>query len=185
VEIMPGDNFQYAVLGLIALKPGGVHGYQLKKEVHALCEDFWQLNYGRLYRLLDRLDAAGELEVARVVQETKPTRKVFRITDKGRHTLEDWFLQPLSDDPRPFRDELALKLLFLNGSNVFTVSDHLKRQRSLYLTKLARIARRRKRLEKAGVSSDVASLILDGAESRVESDLAWLDHVERTIIRKF
>jgi DNA-binding PadR family transcriptional regulator len=48
-----GDNSRYAVLGLIAARDEGVHGYQLMTEVEALADDFWQLNYGRRYRVLE------------------------------------------------------------------------------------------------------------------------------------
>ena len=69
---MPEGNLRYAVLGLVGIREDGVHGYQLKGELEALCNDFWQLNYGRLYRILDVLDKAGDLQVHTEPQETRP-----------------------------------------------------------------------------------------------------------------
>jgi len=180
---MPKGNLKYAVLGLIALRPNGVHGYQLKGELESLCDDFWQVNYGRLYRSLDLLDDFGAVRATEEVQHGRPNKKLYRITEKGRQTLDDWLLQPPGEDPRPLRDELAVRLLFLNSSNVETVSEQIKRQRSVYITRLARIKRRRTRLHKARLGAEVTDLIMDGAEMRVQADLAWLDHLERKILR--
>jgi DNA-binding PadR family transcriptional regulator len=182
---MPADNLQFAVLGLVAARPEGVHGYQLKSDVEALFDDFWQVNYGRLYRILDLLDRSGDLSLMEEIQRGRPNRKVYRITEKGSQTLDDWLLQPVSDDPRPLRDELSLKLLFLEKSNIDALNAQIKQQRSIYLKKLARLVRRRKRLQKAGFRMEVASLVIDAAEMRVHADLAWLDHVERRILRTF
>ena len=51
---MSTDVVQYAVLGLISARTEGAHGYQLKTEFDTLYGDFWSLNYGQLYRTLDR-----------------------------------------------------------------------------------------------------------------------------------
>ena len=56
---MATDVVQYALLGLISVRPEGAHGYQLKVKFDALYGDFWSLNYGQLYRTLDRLERAG------------------------------------------------------------------------------------------------------------------------------
>jgi len=182
---MSAGNLRYAVLGLVASRAKGVHGYRLKRDFEALQHDFWELNYGRLYRLLDDLEQAGELNAVREVQQGRPNRKVYRITKKGERTLDDWLLQPVSEDPRPLRDELSVKLLFLDESRVDTIYALIRQQRSIYLKKLARIARGRRQLEKAGLNAKLAALVMDGAEMRVEADLAWLEHIERRLLREF
>ncbi len=182
---MRSDNIQYAVLGLIASKDEGVHGYRLKGECEALSDEFWQLNYGKLYRILDRLEQAGELDVIDEIQRGRPNRKVYRITEKGRKSLDDWLLQPVTDNARPLRDELALKLLFLGPEQIDPLHKLIKQQRAIYLTRLAKVTRRRRRLEKAGLDMQATDLVLDGAEMRVRADLSWLEHIERTLLRGF
>ena len=180
-----GGNFRYAVLGLIAGRAEGVHGYQLVTEVEALADDFWQLNYGRLYRVLDWLTVAGDVEFSEVFQSGKPNRKIFRITPSGMSSLEEWLLQPISKNPRPLRDELSLKLLFLQHARIERIAELVTQQRSIYLSKLSQTVRRRRKLQKAGLPVDAITLVLDGAEMRLRADLAWLDHVERQVLRKF
>ena len=53
---MSKGNLRYAVLGLISSKSDGTHGYRLKGECEAIADEFWSLNYGRLYRMLDELE---------------------------------------------------------------------------------------------------------------------------------
>jgi DNA-binding PadR family transcriptional regulator len=180
-----GGNFRYAVLGLIAGRSEGVHGYQLMTEVEALADDFWQLNYGRVYRVLDWLSEAGEVEFEELFQSGRPNRKIFRITPSGLARLEEWLLRPISRNPQPLRDELSLKLLFLQHARIDRIAELVTQQRSIYLSKLSQTVRRRRRLQKAGLPVDAITLVMDGAEIRLRADLAWLDHVERQVLRKF
>jgi DNA-binding PadR family transcriptional regulator len=180
---MREGNLRYAILGLVGADADGTYGYRLKGDLEALCSDFWQVNYGRLYRLLDNLEKAGDLEVFTQAQANRPNRKVYRITQRGRQSLDDWLLEPLADEPRPLRDELALKLLFLNQSNLETFCEQLKQQRSLYVGKLGRIARWRRRLRKGVIDGRITDLVMDAIEMRVKADLAWLDHISRKILR--
>ncbi len=181
---MASGNLRYAVLGLIASKTDGVHGYQLKGECEAIADEFWALNYGRLYRILDELEHAGALTVADEIQKGRPNKKVYRITEKGKQNLDDWLLAPVEPNAQPLRDEMILKLLFLGPDDIDRIYEILKQQRSVYLTRLARLTRRRRRLEKAGVSMRATEMVLDGAEMRVRADLAWLESIERRLIRQ-
>src|SRR3972149_1964892 len=108
-------SFHYAVLGLVSTRERGVHGYQLRNEVRALCDDFWQVNFGRVYTALDALQKAGEVDCEQEIQGNRPPKKIYRITEKGRRSLDDWLIQPPSVEPSPLRDELAIKLLFLRA----------------------------------------------------------------------
>ena len=180
---MKSGNLPYVILGLVAHRSDGVHGYQLTKELAALSEDFWYVNYGRLYRVLDRLERCGEVKSKHEVQEGRPNRRVYSITKLGSESLEGWLDGPAADNSQPLRDELSLKLLFLGRGRVDDIFEQVRHQRSVYLTRMARVKRRRKRLEKFGFDMQVAGLILDQAEMRVHSDLGWLDHIERKLLR--
>ena len=181
---MKNGNLSYAVLGLVGSKTDGAHGYRLKSECEAISDEFWQLNYGRLYRVLDTLEQSGELDVADEIQLGRPNKKVYRITEKGRRTMDDWLLQPVEEGATPLRDELAVKLLFLGADDSGSLYHLIKQQRSIYLTRLAKISRRRRHMEKAGLDMKATELVLDGAAMRVRADLSWLDHIERKLVRE-
>ena len=148
---MRDGNLRYAVLGVVARQEEGVHCYRLTRECEALHDDFWELNYGRVNRALDMLERDGFVEAAEQYQSGKPNRKVYRITGDGRQTLDDWLLQPVSDTPYPLRDELSVKLLFLEGARFRETLELIAQQRQIYLGKLARVSRRRRRLQLLGI----------------------------------
>jgi DNA-binding PadR family transcriptional regulator len=182
---MVKGNLGFAILGLVSGQSEGLHGYRLKSEFDVLSDDFWELNYGRIYRVLDQLERCGELTSEERSHGRRPSRKVYRITENGRQTLDDWLLQPISETPQPLRDELSLKMLFLRKRDSDAIAEMVRRQRSIYLTRLARVSKRRSRLEKAGYDMQITTLVIEGAEMRIRADIAWLEHIERRVIRSF
>ena len=104
---------QYAVLGLISAREAGVHGYRLKNEFDALYGDFWAVNYGQMYRTLDRLERAGLIEGFDETAGPASHPEGVRITPAGAQAARRVALHPPSQEPRPLRDDLSLKLLFL------------------------------------------------------------------------
>jgi DNA-binding PadR family transcriptional regulator len=182
---MSRHALQYAVLGLISAREAGVHGYRLKSEFDALYGEFWALNYGQMYRTLDRLEQAGLIEGFDELQDRRPTRKVFRITPRGRKKLDAWLLNPPSQEPRPLRDELSLKLLFLAEGQLEEMRTIISTHRALYLKHLARLTKRRDGADDDTSEGFVTRLLLSQADMRVRADLAWLDLVEAEITRRF
>jgi DNA-binding PadR family transcriptional regulator len=178
------DAAQYTILGLIAARADGTHGYQLKIDFDALYGEFWSLNYGQLYRTLDRLERAGFIEGTEEVQSGRPSRKVYRITTTGRQSLDDWLMLPPSEDPRPLRDELSVKLLFLTEPHRKATLALIRSQRTVYLQHLARLTKRRTVLEESGQEMFVTNLLLLQADMRVRTDLAWLDLVEKALLER-
>ena len=180
----PLSNVRFAVLGMVSTHQGGAHGYKLTRELEAVCDDFWEVNYGKIYRMLDDLERDGCLDATEHLQSGRPNRRVFSITEKGRRSLDQWLVQAPSDKPRPLRDELSLKLLFLDPSRLSDISELMRQQRSIYVSRLGLVARRRARLNKTDIDSKLVELVMYGAEMRVEADLAWLEDLERKILRK-
>ena len=77
-----GRGIRYALLGAVSRNPDGVHGYALKRQCERILGNFWQLNFGEVYRTIDRLAVDGLIE--HVLEEPESTRKLYRITEKGR-----------------------------------------------------------------------------------------------------
>ena len=96
-----GHGLRYAVLGMISQTPKGLHGYALKRQCERLLGSFWQVNFGEVYRVLDRL--AGEGLIEQVTVEAEGPRKVYRITHRGQRSLDDFIFAPPTDAPRPVR----------------------------------------------------------------------------------
>src|SRR5262245_66419091 len=170
-----GQSLRYALLAVVSQYPEGVHGYALKRQCERVLGNFWQLNFGEVYRVLDRLAADGLIAPVRPGAET--SRKLYRITDKGQRSLDDFITVPAADAPRPLRQELAVKLLFAGPDRLPDLLRLIDHQRQTYMRGLSLLGVQRRRLAGRGVDAFVTQLLIDGAELNVRAELAWLDEV--------
>src|SRR5438552_8297942 len=104
-------SVRHALLGILAQSPR--HGYDLKRTFDDKLGDFWSLNFGQIYTTLDRLQAEGLITYDPVPQDDKPDKKVYSITAAGRTEFDQWRTSSLKAEPRVLRDELFLRLLFM------------------------------------------------------------------------
>ena len=165
----------YALLGVVSRHPEGVHGYALKRKCDRILGHFWQLNFGEVYRVLDRLVEENLIEQVATRHDTN--RKVYRITDNGRQSLDAFILEAAPDTPRPLRHDLAVKLLFAGPEQLPELLGLIRHQRDLYARQLRLIGTQRQRLQHLPFDSFVTKLLIDGAELNVRAELTWLDEV--------
>ncbi len=75
---------------LSTLLEGDKYGYEITKEISELTNDEIQLKEGSLYPALHKLEKEGFAEGYWQHQESgKPGRKYYKITEKGKVTVED------------------------------------------------------------------------------------------------
>ena len=176
-------GIHYAVLGLVSRNEEGVHGYALKRQCERFLGNFWRLNFGEVYRVLDRLAEDDLIEHTEL--EPGSNRRLYRITEKGRRDLDDFILAPPADVPRPLRQELAVKLLFAGPEQMPKVARLIEHQREAYLHELHLLGVQRRRLERSQIGGFVTGLLIDGAELSVRAELAWLDDVKLKLKERF
>jgi PadR family transcriptional regulator, regulatory protein AphA len=174
---MARDAVLYAVLGMIAGRPDGIHGYQIKSELDG---ELWALKHGQVYRLLERLKAERLVEGFDQPQAGRPSRRVFRITPLGARALERWFLRPPTEEPPPLHDELSLKILLFGEERVEGTLSLIRDQRARGLRRLARLTKRRTLLAD---DRPVAELLLRRADMQLRSEIAWLEVAEEAIAK--
>src|SRR5262249_13373644 len=109
------------------------------------------------------------------------TRNVFRITQKGRQSLDDFILQPPTDAPRPLRQELAVKMLFADRRRLPELYKLIEHQRQSYMRQFSQLGFQRRCLERAKIDGFVTNLLIDGAELAVRAELGWLDDVTQKL----
>ncbi|MFD8984526.1 PadR family transcriptional regulator [Streptomyces sp. NPDC059564] len=93
---------------LAALLDGEYSGYQLAKAFDVGVANFWHALPQQLYAELAKLEKDGLVAGRQVVQENRPNKRLFRVTDAGRAELEDFAAAP----PKPsfIRDDLLVKV---------------------------------------------------------------------------
>ena len=161
--------------------PRGCTGTHLKRQCERFLGSFWQLNFGEIYRVLDKLADEGQIEQ----MAGESSRKVYRITERGRQNLDDFILTPPTDAPRPLRQELAVKLLFASAEQMTDVVRMIDHQREAYMTQLHQLGAQRRKIRCLPMDSFVTGLLIDGAELQVRAELTWLDDVTSKLQERF
>src|SRR5713226_5054516 len=163
-------SVKYALLAILSEQER--HGYDLKATFEDRVGDFWSLNYGQIYSTLDRLDREGLVEWREEAQERRPDRKIYRITPKGKTELERWLTEPISR-PRALRDELFIKLLFMDRSDPEPILNLIEEQKRVYMRHMQRLTKRKYELSKRPDRKEalVTELLIDAALFHAEADI--------------
>lgn len=162
---------ELALLGF--LQPDPLHGYQLYQQLHnpTGLGKVWYLKQARLYALLNRLEENGYLSSSVQPQETRPARRVFRLTDSGRDAFARWLGSPVAR-PRQMRQEFQAKLYFARqqGAESFRRLIELQRQACLQWLAIPQNA-----LKEAGSGDGFTFLVNQYRIKQIQAMLDWLD----------
>ncbi|MEV5940034.1 PadR family transcriptional regulator [Streptomyces sp. NPDC051994] len=93
---------------LAALLDGEYSGYQLAKAFDIGVANFWHALPQQLYAELTKLEREGLVAGRQVVQEARPNKRLFHVTDAGRAELERFTAAP--SKPSFIRDDLLVKV---------------------------------------------------------------------------
>jgi len=88
-------SLKYGLLGLINLTP--TTGYELDKEFKDSLKYIWQATSSQIYSELDKMEQQGWLVSERIMQDEKPNKRVYSITEKGKLELLEWMATPETD----------------------------------------------------------------------------------------
>jgi PadR family transcriptional regulator AphA len=103
-------SLESALLGFLSYRP--MTGYDMKKLFDHVIAPFWTAPQSQIYTALYRLEAENSVQAEIVRQDTKPNRKLYRITAKGEEKLHDWLSQ--THPPESARSPFLLQL-WLSG----------------------------------------------------------------------
>ena len=116
-------SLSHVLLGLLHYR--SATGYQLKKAFKESIYFFWNATLPQIYRTLSQMEKRGWLTAVIEPQEGKPSRKVYRLTDKGLREFRRWLKEPL-EVPQP-RNPMMLKIFFGNQMEKDQLAMHLQK----------------------------------------------------------
>ncbi|MER7466151.1 PadR family transcriptional regulator [Streptomyces sp. NPDC097981] len=93
---------------LAALLDEELSGYQLAKAFDLGVANFWHALPQQLYAELARLEKDGLIAGREVVQDSRPNKRLFTVTDAGLAELEEFTAS--SAKPSSIRDDLVVKV---------------------------------------------------------------------------
>ena len=65
-------------------------GYELDKEFKESLKYIWLATSSQIYSELDKMEQQGWLTSERIMQDEKPPKRIYSITEKGKVELMDW-----------------------------------------------------------------------------------------------
>ena len=85
-------SLQFGLLGL--LEYTSYTGYDLAKIFEESINNFWHAQASQIYRELHRMEDKCWITAENIIQEGKPNKRVYSITDKGRSVFLEWLNTP-------------------------------------------------------------------------------------------
>jgi PadR family transcriptional regulator AphA len=156
----------YPVLGMLCR--GAVHGYDLCRELRERLGEIWTLRTSHIYALLAGLEKDGLVRHERVDQDTRPAKKVFRVTDKGREVFMAWARSPVTN-VRDMRLEFLAKLHFARIYSSAAVTDLIDDQLSVCRENVRRLER-----NKRSCKTTTERAALDYRLAMIHAVMDWL-----------
>jgi DNA-binding PadR family transcriptional regulator len=80
---------------LVSLCEQSGSGYELTHRFDRSIGYFWSATHQQIYRTLRTMEADGWVSAAAVVQQGRPDKKVYTVSDAGRSELARWIAAPL------------------------------------------------------------------------------------------
>ena len=99
-------SLRHAILVTLSETEGT--GYEISQRFASGLGHFWQASHQQIYQELKRMAQEKLVSARAVAQETRPTKKIHRITAVGRKELKRWLSVP--SKRQPTRNAFLIKL---------------------------------------------------------------------------
>ncbi|KNX39607.1 PadR family transcriptional regulator [Luteipulveratus halotolerans] len=119
---------------LAALLTGELSGYQLAKAFDVGVANFWHALPQQLYAELGRLEHAGLIEGREVVQDSRPNKRLFTVTESGHAALQAYV--DAGAKPSFMRDDLVVMVHAVDGVDPATVVERLDERKAFAEAKI-------------------------------------------------
>ena len=139
---------------------------------------FWHATHQQIYRELARLEDAGWLES--LPPETgRGRKKVYRVLPAGRKELKRWVAQ--SQDPKPLRDELMVRMRAESVIGPTALSGDIQRRLAVHQDKLALYRDIEQRDFAAGNVSRKAQLQHLVLSAGIMQETMWIEFAQKAL----
>ncbi len=170
-------SLRYAIL--VDLCRGEGTGYEIAKRFQEGVGFSWKASHPQIYSELKKMTDMGWVEFEKIEQESKPAKKIYRLTDDGLNSLKLWMDTP-AEIP-PVRDMFIIKLTVGELATPAKLLSEVRDRKKFTLEKLCLF----KEVEKTYYSDDknmepnykFPQLSLRAALITFEAHLKWFDEL--------
>ena len=161
----------YAILGLVSFSE--MSGYDLKRFAdRSIHHFFWSPAASQVYSELRRLKSMGLVSERRVEQLTRPNKRLYQITPRGREELRRWLDLP-DVDPDVGKSTFLLKLFFGRDTSDQVAIDQLFSRLSQMEEELAQYEQIEEEIKDRG-DSFFPYLVLQSGLAHARAEIEWI-----------
>ncbi|MFJ7132738.1 PadR family transcriptional regulator [Streptomyces fungicidicus] len=121
-------SLPHAILTALLEKPSS--GLELTRRFDRSIGYFWSATHQQIYRELGKLDAEGFIQALPSEQPARGQKKAYEVLPAGRAELARW--TAASQEPKPHRDAMLLRLRAAAVVGTAGLEDDLRRHRELH-----------------------------------------------------
>lgn len=123
---------EHAILAI--LSNSTCSGYDLAKKFTSV-GFFWMATHQHIYRELAKLEVKGLVSSEIILQEGRPNKNLYCLTELGQKELAKWIAQP--SEPTPIREDLLVKIFVGYLVPCWVIIEQLERRRQVHLENLS------------------------------------------------
>lgn len=101
-------NSQDVILGL--LMHHSLSGYDIKHKLETIFSYFYNASYGTIYPTLGKMEKEGMITKESVIQEGRPNKNVYSITEEGQLQFKKYMYSPVEDNE--FKSDVMTRMFF-------------------------------------------------------------------------
>lgn len=168
-------SLPHAILTALLEKPSS--GLELTRRFDKSIGYFWSATHQQIYRELGKLEAEGLIRALPSEQPARGQKKAYEVLPAGREELARW--TAASQDPKPHRDVMLLRLRAAAVVGTEGLEADLRRHRDLHERQLAKyreIEQRDFPPGKDGPEDRLRHLVLRAGIDLETFWTQWLDH---------
>ncbi|MET9428970.1 PadR family transcriptional regulator [Streptomyces sp. NPDC003036] len=125
-------SLPHAILTALLEKPSS--GLELTRRFDRSIGYFWSATHQQIYRELGKLEQAGHIRALPSQAPARGQKKEYEVLPAGREALTAWVRR--SEDPKPIRDALLLRLRAAAVVGTEGFADELRRHLVLHQAQL-------------------------------------------------
>lgn len=166
-------SLPHAILTALLEKPSS--GLELTRRFDKSIGYFWSATHQQIYRELSRLESDGLIRSLPAERPARGQKKSYEVLPAGRAELARW--TAASQDPRPIRDPLLLRLRAAAVVGTAGIEEDLRRHLSLHRRQLAEYEQIEERdfpAGKDGLEDRLQHVVLQGGISLESFWIEWL-----------
>ena len=103
-------SLPHGILGFLTY--GEMSGYDLAKAFGSSVKFFWHAQNSHIYLELNKLEKHGYVTCELIAQTEKPNKKLYRITESGKHEFLRWLSAESKEFSKGMKNAFLMKIFF-------------------------------------------------------------------------